>query len=244
MSAELRRHRLRRASDGAEREGAVALSRRLLARQRAGARYRLAGDRHLSAQRAAHLAAGMAGQERARRHRGGAARRPGLRPLASLDRDLQLSLRGGPALRRGHGERVCARAQRLGCQGMARPRSAAARLDRDPDAEHRILRGRDRALRQGQALRAGSRACHAGGAARAPAVLADLCGGRAPRPAARHPRRLDLSPFDHVARLAELLHRGLRGSHPGLPVAGGEPRLRGRVREVSRAQGGAARVRG
>ena len=34
MSAELRRHRLRRASDGAEHEGAAALSRRLLARQR------------------------------------------------------------------------------------------------------------------------------------------------------------------------------------------------------------------
>src|SRR5262249_31736681 len=64
-----------------------------------------------------------------------------------------------------------------------------------------------------------------------------------PRPAARHPCRLDLPALDHLARLAELLHRGLCQPHPGLPVAGGEPGLRGRVRQISRPQSGADRIR-
>ena len=51
---------------------------------------------------------------------------------------------------------------------MARPRSAAARLDRDPDAEHRIRRRRDRTLRQRPALRANPRAGDAGDPARPP----------------------------------------------------------------------------
>ncbi len=59
-------------------------------------------------------------------------------------------------------------------QGMARSRSAAARLDRRADAEHRLRGRRDRALRRRQALRAGAGACHGRGAARPPAILAGL----------------------------------------------------------------------
>ena len=58
------------------------------------------------------------------------------------------------------------------------------------------------------------RADPAAGDARPPAgqasLLADLRGGREARPAGRHPRRLRLSPPGHAARLAHLLHRGLR----------------------------------
>ena len=67
---------------------------------------------------------------------------------------------------------------------------------------------------------------HAGKPARAPALVADLRGGRTPRPADRHPSGLDLSAFPHVARVADLLHRGLCELRPGLPVAAGEPDLR------------------
>src|SRR5262249_25173202 len=83
-----------------------------------------------------------------------------------------------------------------------------------------------------------------GGAARAAAPVADLRRRRAPWPAARDPCGLDLSPLHHLAGLAELLHRGLCQPHPGLPVAGGEPRLRRRVRKISGAEGRAARIRG
>src|SRR5215471_10970884 len=65
-------------------------------------------------------------------------------------------------------------------------------LDRDAAAEHRICGRRDRALRQGPPLRADPGARHAGNAARPPPLLADLCSGRTPRSAARHPCRLDL----------------------------------------------------
>ena len=61
---------------------------------------------------------------------GVAAHRASVRPLAGGHRDLQLSLRRGSAVQRGHGGGLHARAQRLDRQGMARPRSAAARLDR------------------------------------------------------------------------------------------------------------------
>ena len=123
---------------------------------------------------------------------------------------LQLPLRRAASVQRGHGGGVLPRGQRLDREGMARPRSAAARLDRGADAEHRIRGRRDRALRQGQALRAGPGAGDAGGAARAPALLADLRGLRASRPAARHPRRLGLPQSGDLARLADLVHRGLR----------------------------------
>src|SRR5262249_58566081 len=73
---------------------------------------------------------------------------------------------------------------------------------------------------------------------------ADLRGSRAPWPPARHPCRIDLSPLHYLAGLAELLHRGLCQPHPGLPVAGGEPGLRRRVRKISGAEGRAARIRG
>ena len=63
------------------------------------------------------------------------------------------------------------------------------------------------------------------------------------RPADRHPRRLRLPQSGDRARLAELLHRGLCGAVAGVPEPGREPGQRGRVREVSRAQGGADRIR-
>ena len=75
--------------------------------------------------------------------------------------------------------RLLPRGQRLDGQGMARPRSAAARLDRGADAEHRIGGRRDRALRRGPPLRAGAGAGDGRDAARPAALLADLCGRRA-----------------------------------------------------------------
>ena len=45
-----------------------------------------------------------------------------------------------------------------------------------------------------------------------------------------------------VARLADLVHRGLRRPGAGLSVAGREPDHRGRVRQVSRTQGRADRI--
>src|SRR5262249_45957917 len=127
---------------------------------------------------------------------------------------------------------------------MARSRSAAAGLDRGAVAEHRICGRRDRALRQGPTLRADSRARHAGNAARPPALLADLRGSRTPGLAAWNSGGLDLPPFHHLAGMAELLHRGLRQPYPSLSVAGGEPGLRRCVRQISRPQSGAARIRG
>ena len=119
---------------------------------------------------AARVAAGMARQGRLRGDRPEGARGAGVRSLEGRNGHPQLSLRRAARLQRGHGTRVLPRAQRLHRQRMARPRSADARLDRHPDAERRICGGRDRALRQGQALRAGAGAGDAGGAARAAAL--------------------------------------------------------------------------
>src|ERR1700676_3952314 len=122
---------------------------------------------------------------------------------------------------------------------MARPRSAAARLDRGADAEHRIRRRRNRTLPGRQALRAGAGALHGRDAARPPTILAGLCSRRAPRLAARHTCRLELPASADLARLAVLVRRGLCGAVARLSVAAGEPRLRRRVREISEAQSGA-----
>ena len=132
-TAQFMRHRLRRAPDGADMKALLPYLDDFWRDIGRGARHRFARDRHLSAQRAAHRAAGMARQERPRRHRGGAARAQVCDRWQAGHRDLQLPLWRGPPVQRGHGGRVRARAQRLGCQGMARPRSAAARLDRGPD---------------------------------------------------------------------------------------------------------------
>ena len=98
-------------------------------------------------------------------------------------------------------------------------------------------------LRRRPALRPGAGAGHGRDAARTAAFLADLCRGGAPRPADRHSRRQRLSPSRHLARLAELLCRGLLRPVPGFPGPGREPHQRRRVRQASRAQGGADRVR-
>src|ERR1700722_8674 len=126
---------------------------------------------------------------------------------------------------------------------MARSRCAAARLDRGADAEYRIRRRRDRALRCRQALRAGAGIGDGRGAARPAAILAGLCRRGAAWPAARHPRWIELSPPGNVARLAFPLRRGLHRTVAGLPGAGREPRLRGRVCEISEAESRATRIR-
>ena len=164
----------------------------VLAGFRGRARAQLARLQLLSAEIAADLAAGVARQERPAGRRRQDRRRSGVRPLEVRHRDPELPLRRAASVQRGHGGGVLPGAQRLHRQGMARPRSAAAGVDRHSDAEHRIRGRRDRALRQGQALRAGAGAGDAGGAARPAALLADLRGLRTPRPAARHPRRLGL----------------------------------------------------
>ena len=146
----------------------------------------------------------------------GRARRAGVRPLGRRHRDPQLPLRRAARLQRGHGARLPSRAERLDRQGVARPRSAAARLDHRADAERRIRGRRDRALRQGPALRAGDGAGDAGDAARAAPSLADLRRRRTARPADRHPCRLELPQPGHVARLAVALRRGLHQPGAGL----------------------------
>ena len=79
----------------------------------------------LSAEIAAHLAAGMARQERPAGGDRQGGRRSGVRPLAVRHGDPQLPLRRAASVQRGHGGGVLPRAQRLHRQGMARPRSAA-----------------------------------------------------------------------------------------------------------------------
>ena len=139
-------------------------------------------------------------------------------------RHLQSALRRADGVLRGHAGRVLPRAERLAGQGMARQGRAAARLDRDPDAERRKIRRRDRALRQGQALRPGADAGdgrHAAGQARTT--------GRSTRRrerlglADRHPCRQRLSQPADLGRLGLLPHRGLcragaRRSRPSSPA--------------------------
>jgi hypothetical protein len=96
----------------------------------------------------------------------------------------------------------------------------------------------------GSAVRPGSPLGHAGKPARAPALVAALCGGRAPTAADRHSSGLYLSSLAHVAGVADLLHRGLRWLRPGVPVAARQPDCGRRVCEVSRSQGRADRIRG
>ena len=74
-------------------------------------------------------------------------------------------------------------------------------------------------------------------------VLADLCRRRAPRLHRRHPRRQQLPPRADRLGLADLLPRGLRRPVAGLPHPARQPHLRGRVRQIPQAQGGADRIR-
>src|SRR5262249_54631528 len=119
---------------------------------------------------------------------------------------------------------------------MARPGPAAARRDRGADSERRVRGFRDRALRQGSAVRTDHDAGDAGISTRTPPLVADLCSRRAPWPADRHSPRLDLPPFADLAGVADLLSRGLYGLLPGVPVAADEPHQRGCVCEVPRPQ--------
>ena len=83
---------------------------------------------------------------------------------------------------------------------------------------------------------------NAGDAARAPALVAAVRRRREARPADRHPSGLRLPAVDDLARLADLLRRGLRGLRAGVPVAARQPDLRGRLRQIPQAQGGAAGI--
>ena len=184
------RHRLRRPSGGAESRGAAAALRRLLA-QLASIERGIPGFETNSYPPRAPLSV----RQDWRGKNGGAATDVAQLTAQVLDRlgaahgHPQLPLRRAAALQRGHGRRGRARGQRLHRQGMARPRSAAARLHRDPDPEHRIRRRRGRARRPGQALRADQARHHAGDAARAPALVAAVRRGGEARPADRHPSR-------------------------------------------------------
>ena len=118
----------------------------------------------------------------------------------------------------------------IGSSGMARPRSAAARLDRLPmqNAEFAVDE-----IERLAATAASSRfwCWRCGDAARPAVLLADLCRLRTPRPADRHPCRQQSIAIRHLARLAELLHRGLRRQRRA-SVAGDQPDHGGRVCQV------------
>ena len=145
-------------------------------------------------------------------------------------RHLQSALRRADGVLRGHAGRVLPRAERLAGQGMARQGRAAARLDRDPHPKRRKIRRRDRALRQGQALRPGADAGHGRHAARQTRLLADLCGGRTAGPDDRHPCRQRLSQPADLGRLGLLPHRGLRRAGHRVPDPAYQPDRGGRVR--------------
>ena len=157
--------------------------------------------------------------------------------------DLQLPLRRATAVQRGHGGRLRARGERL---------AGAEWLDKEPrlrgsivvaDAESGTWRWRKSSASRRPPLRPSAAAGDARHAAGQAALLADLRRRRAARPADRHPRRQRLSPSGHAARLADLLHRGLRRAGARLPAGPVQPDLRGRVHQVPRTEGRAARIR-
>ena len=157
-------------------QAAAAAPGGILARLGGGARHRLARIRQLPAERPDHRASGFRGPN------GYAATTAAELSAQVLDKwDASYAicncLYRVQRLQRGHGARVSPRAERLDREGMARPRSAPARLDHRADAERRIRGRRDRALRQGPALRADHGAGHEG--RWAAALLADLRGRRA-----------------------------------------------------------------
>src|SRR6266478_6684511 len=187
------RRGLRSASCRSSPDQPVALSQRLLARSGNDARNDRSGVAILSNEFADLIAAGLAagaGQtgSKSRRHAG-----TGARPVWRRLRHLQSALRRADGIFGGYGGRVLPGAERLAGQGMARQGYAAARLDRDPGAEHRQIRRRDRALRQGQAFRSGPDAGDGRHAAGKTRLLADLRRRRAAGLADRHPCRQQLS---------------------------------------------------
>ena len=124
-------------------------------------------------------------------------------------RHPQLPLWRAARAQRGHGGCLRPRAQRLDRKRMARPRRAPARLDRGAAAECRAGGRGDRAAARRPALRAGAGAGDGRDAARPPALwpiyaAAERHGlpiGIHAGSAYRHPA--------HLARLADLLYRGL-----------------------------------
>ncbi len=142
------RRGLRSASSRSSFDQPAALSQRLLARSGHDTGNGRSGVAILSREFADHRAAGLAafaGQAgvQPRRHEDA-----GARSVRHPLRHLQSAVRRADGVLRGYGGRILPRAERLAGQGMARQGYAAARLDRDPGAEHREVGRRDRTLRQ------------------------------------------------------------------------------------------------
>ncbi len=72
-------------------------------------------------------------------------------------------------------------------------------------------------------------------AARSATILAGAGGRATSWPADRHPRRIELPPSGYLAWMAVLVCRGLLRAGPRVSGAGGKPRLRGGVCEISQA---------
>ncbi len=142
-------------------------------------------------------------------------------------------------LRRGAGQRD----QRLADRRVAGAGAAPARLDGGALRRQRPGGGGDPPPGRRPALCAGAAdGAHQRAAGQVP-LLEALRGRRRARSADRHPLRRRRRPPLHRRWLAVLLHRGPRRHGPELPVAADQPGLRGRLRAVPDAQGGADRGR-
>ena len=212
-----RRHRLRSASGDAERGGAAAVSRRLLARPAGQPPHRqiLVHPHQLSAALAARGAAGLAASLRLSGRRPRDDPPPGARSVRHPLRHLQHAAWRDGAVQRGHGGRLVRGGERLGGEGTARPRAAPARLDPGAGAQSGARRQGDRARRARSPLRAGAAAGDGRDAARAAALLADLCGRREASAGGRHPCRQQLSPCADCRRAGRPI--GSRTTSPSRP---------------------------
>ena len=240
------RHRLRRASDRAGHEGAVALSRRLLARHASWSAASPASSPITYPPNAPLSgAAGMARQGRPRRHR---RRRSSRRRCSTAGRRASRSQL--PLRRAAH---CSARTWRRRSRARVNDWIAKEWLDRDPRLRASIVVptqnveyavdeiercAKDR--RFVQILVLAMQETPLGRRRHWWPIYA--AAERHGLPIGIHPGS-SLPPVDDLARLADLLHRGLHGLRPGVPVAARQPDLRGRFRQVSRAQSGAAGVR-
>ena len=236
------RRGLRSASRRSSSDQPAALSQRLLARPGDDPRHGRSGVAILSGEFADHLAAGLAAVEGQTRLQPRGHEGAGARSVRRQLRHLQSAVRRADGVQRGHGGRVLPRAERLAGEGMARQGRAAARLDRDPGAEHREVGRGDRALRQGQAFRSGADAGDGRHAARQARLLADLRRRRAARLADRRPCRQQLSQPADFGGLGLLSHRGLCRAGAGVPDPIDQPDRRGRVRPASEPENGDAGI--
>ncbi len=136
-----------------------------------------------------------------------------------------------------------ARHQRVAGRRVDLPRCAAEGLRRGAVRGRPDLGQDDRGARRRREFRPGAAADPHRRAARPAALLADLSGGGRGQPADRHPRLRLWRQRDDLRRLAVLLHRG-DGRSRAVPAGGADqPDLRGRVRALPDAEGGAGRGR-